>query len=53
MSNYILIFVLFQKWKDYSFGCQTIDTLHLSQRYTTSSTGYYMATSQLSLKKEL
>lgn len=39
-----------QKFKGYDFGTVLIDSLHLSERYSTSpSTKYYMATAEIKL----
>ncbi|KAG8311627.1 activating signal cointegrator 1 complex subunit [Homalodisca vitripennis] len=40
---------MLEAFRDFQFGEVTIDTIHLSTRFTTSSTGYYQATTEISL----
>lgn len=35
---------IFELYKDYEFGIQSLDEIHLSQRYSTSNDGFYEAT---------
>lgn len=44
---------ILEKFKGFTFGSQTVDVLHLSERHTTSpSTGYYQSISELHLKQD-
>uniref|UniRef100_A0A1B6FIS2 K Homology domain-containing protein n=1 Tax=Cuerna arida TaxID=1464854 RepID=A0A1B6FIS2_9HEMI len=40
---------MLEVFRDFPFGEVTIDTIHLSTRFSTSSTGYYQDTTQISL----
>ncbi|XP_046402108.1 activating signal cointegrator 1 complex subunit 1 [Ischnura elegans] len=40
---------ILEKFQDYYFGEQVIDTLHLSQRYSTGKNGYYQSTAKIIL----
>ena len=50
-DNYIFDVVLLslQRYSAYHFGEQAIDSVHLSQRYSTGDDGYYMCTANIAL----
>lgn len=39
---------IFKNFEDYDFGEQTVDSIHLSLRFSTSSSGYYKITADVS-----
>ena len=43
------VFFFWQNYGDYDFGAYTVDSIHLSQRFSTGSDGYYVPAAVMAL----